>query len=591
MFKYFISILTTFLLSVSYAQTIIPAGNVFGTWTLVGSPYIVTGDIAISQLTIQAGVDVRFQNMAAVTVSGSIKAIGSLTLPVTFEADDTTGWSNFSLAAGGFEGIILNAGPSDTSIFDYCVLKDTKDLPFQQAYGLCGNGCYFELLHSEICHNYNYSCGAAITVFAGSSPLISNNSIHDNIGNSAGAIEIQESHGVISLNNIFNNTSTTGGAIHCWSIADPTGPMIIENNIHHNHSNIDGGGIKINNGKGTIERNIISFNTSGRAGSGIYVADSRAKIFSNRICNNTDTINSFTCGITDGGGGIYISNGGSNDTAFVCNNVIANNNTSFRGGGIRLLSGTAIIENNDIVYNLCSNSPVGFYSGGLDLLDSSYAMVRNNIFWGNRAYDSNNNLDSVQVCSLQNDTLTLEYNFAEVSALGGAFFGSSTQVNGNQASNIAVLGLNPNLVAPTAGAGISFDATIANWRLSFGSPCIDVGTLTYLSWSPQQFDVYDSIRISGSSIDIGASEYPSTSGIIEYAKKSIVIFPNPTMDILYMTFGNSNTEIRITDMLGNTILNQKYGNGIEVGSLASGIYFVSFQDENGILQTERFMKQ
>jgi len=43
------------------AQTTIPGGNVSGTWTVVGSPYLVQGNITIlaqSVLTIEASVEV-----------------------------------------------------------------------------------------------------------------------------------------------------------------------------------------------------------------------------------------------------------------------------------------------------------------------------------------------------------------------------------------------------------------------------------------------------------------------------------------------------------------------------------------------------
>ena len=56
----------TFLLAGTavVAETIVPAGDVFGTWTAGGSPYLVQGNIMVpggSILTIEPGVDVSFQ--------------------------------------------------------------------------------------------------------------------------------------------------------------------------------------------------------------------------------------------------------------------------------------------------------------------------------------------------------------------------------------------------------------------------------------------------------------------------------------------------------------------------------------------------
>ena len=53
-------ILTTGL----FAQTPVPAGDVSGTWSTTGSPYLIQGDIQIQQgatLTIEPGVSVEYQ--------------------------------------------------------------------------------------------------------------------------------------------------------------------------------------------------------------------------------------------------------------------------------------------------------------------------------------------------------------------------------------------------------------------------------------------------------------------------------------------------------------------------------------------------
>ena len=47
-----------------YSQTIIPAGPIYGTWTLAGSPYLIEGETTIpndSTLTIEPGVLVEWQ--------------------------------------------------------------------------------------------------------------------------------------------------------------------------------------------------------------------------------------------------------------------------------------------------------------------------------------------------------------------------------------------------------------------------------------------------------------------------------------------------------------------------------------------------
>ena len=62
------------------------------TWTLAGSPYVVTGSIIVNSgvsLTIEAGVEVRFDSGKGIQVDGALIAKGTPTQPITFTA--TTG--------------------------------------------------------------------------------------------------------------------------------------------------------------------------------------------------------------------------------------------------------------------------------------------------------------------------------------------------------------------------------------------------------------------------------------------------------------------------------------------------------------------
>ena len=60
---------------ISNAQTVIPPGDVSGTWTLGGSPYEIQGEITIpdsSTLTIEPGVLVEFQGHYKLIVEGRL---------------------------------------------------------------------------------------------------------------------------------------------------------------------------------------------------------------------------------------------------------------------------------------------------------------------------------------------------------------------------------------------------------------------------------------------------------------------------------------------------------------------------------------
>ncbi|MEJ2105036.1 MAG: hypothetical protein P8X47_10735, partial [Ignavibacteriaceae bacterium] len=91
----------------SNAQTIVPPGNISGTWTMAGSPYQIQGDITIPNLetlTIEPGVSVIFEGYYTLNVQGQLLAIGDETGIITFTVDDTTGFYNPNTTAGGWNG-------------------------------------------------------------------------------------------------------------------------------------------------------------------------------------------------------------------------------------------------------------------------------------------------------------------------------------------------------------------------------------------------------------------------------------------------------------------------------------------------------
>jgi hypothetical protein len=74
------------------------------TWTAANSPYIVTGTVTIldtGSLTVEAGVEVRFQWATGLVAEGPLTAIGGPTAPVTFTTDleppEPLAWNGISL--------------------------------------------------------------------------------------------------------------------------------------------------------------------------------------------------------------------------------------------------------------------------------------------------------------------------------------------------------------------------------------------------------------------------------------------------------------------------------------------------------------
>ncbi len=77
--------------SLGFAQvvctTTVPGGSLGGAaWTLAGSPYCVEGDISVSLLTIDPGVEVYVDGEFQINVVSRITAIGTEEMPILFSA-------------------------------------------------------------------------------------------------------------------------------------------------------------------------------------------------------------------------------------------------------------------------------------------------------------------------------------------------------------------------------------------------------------------------------------------------------------------------------------------------------------------------
>lgn len=119
----------------SEATTIINGGNLNGTLTLAGSPYVVTGSVNVTTtLTVQAGVVIRFRSVTGMYVSGSLVTQGTNVQPVTLTADaDTTGGHP---TAGNWYGLIGSGG---TFTLAYTTISYGGQSGYSDLYGSAGS--------------------------------------------------------------------------------------------------------------------------------------------------------------------------------------------------------------------------------------------------------------------------------------------------------------------------------------------------------------------------------------------------------------------------------------------------------------------
>jgi len=108
MFIFLIMLMLSVVLS---AQTTIPGGNVSGTWTVVGSPYLVQGNITIapqSSLTIDAGATVYIAHDSKITVEGTLMVNGTSSSEVLFASPGGGDWAGIVFI--NVDGSTISAG-------------------------------------------------------------------------------------------------------------------------------------------------------------------------------------------------------------------------------------------------------------------------------------------------------------------------------------------------------------------------------------------------------------------------------------------------------------------------------------------------
>ena len=88
------------------ASTTVPAGEVSGTWSVEGAPYVVQGDVEIPDgetLVIEPGVTVQFETNAGLSANGTLTAVGTAASLIRFTSAQT------SPSPGDWDGLALRS--------------------------------------------------------------------------------------------------------------------------------------------------------------------------------------------------------------------------------------------------------------------------------------------------------------------------------------------------------------------------------------------------------------------------------------------------------------------------------------------------
>mgnify|MGYP000943136033 CR=1 FL=1 len=123
-----ISIIFLFLTIYILADTTYVSGNVSGTWTTDGSPYLVTNNLVLQpsdSLTIDPGVEVKFDGYYRFDIFGTFLAIGTESDSILFTKNGSTNWASLNFADAS----------NDSNRLEYCRIEYGSYSGYEPYYG------------------------------------------------------------------------------------------------------------------------------------------------------------------------------------------------------------------------------------------------------------------------------------------------------------------------------------------------------------------------------------------------------------------------------------------------------------------------
>lgn len=231
-------------------------GNVSGTLSVNNAPFLVTGDLTISDgdtLMIDAGVALFFQDDTKLNSEGIIIAEGTMSDPIIFTSF-LTGWLGITIT-----------NQINPSTFKYCIIREV----YQQTNDPLTHGA-IEISNSNV--------------------MVENCTFNLNSCIYGGGLFVSNSIAVIK-NNIFrdNDAEVYGGAMFLRS----SNAVIINNTIYNNSCYNFGGGVVLQNPVTTnIQNNIFFSNFS-------FTGDDRISILAGDLSNVNEQYNYLAVGPMD----------------------------------------------------------------------------------------------------------------------------------------------------------------------------------------------------------------------------------------------------------------------------------------------------
>ncbi len=299
------------------------------------------------------------------------------------------------------------------------------------------------------------------------------------------------------VDNVATSTAKGGGGIYLFNLLGSSPAWQLTGGaVSRNQTPKDGGGIFAGSSHdGMISNVVVSDNTAGGLGGGIYV--------SSNYSNEFKVVNSFFYGNQGYSGG-----GAACSCALVLENCVISNNyaATSDGGGARLIYYLGIpgLRNCLIVRNTCVGKGGGVYITGTTTVENCTIALNtasnNAIAGGGLYFNTGTNilvLNTICYSNLTPNTSDSGTNLARSSAAVGYLFsyGCTTPTNDLPGSN--------NVASAPLFAG----QNNGDYRLTPGSPCVDAGLNQ--PWMAGAMDLDGRLRLDrlARRVDMGCYEF------------------------------------------------------------------------------------
>jgi len=347
---------------IASAQTEV-AGEVSGVWNTDGSPYIAIDSIIVSagdELTIEPGVEVRFEEHVPILVYGLLRAVGTEEDSVYFvsiDPENDVRWAGIQFSEAD-DGCII--------AFAYISGAGWAGGAPQEARGILIHRSSLVVRNCLItnCMGYN----SVIWAWWAPEAVIENNTIEGNVRTAIWC----SGEGLTTISgNLIRENAGYGIDAYGSVTAHIESNQVLDNGR---------AGILLRNTISIVENNTISGNARG----GISSTAGRAVIKGNVISGNETT---------GSGGGLVVGSG----HAIVAGNVFVGNIAQRSGGGVSLGGEDQIHFYNNIVFgNRSEDSPGGIVVGR----DCRHS-IQNCVLWDNRGDDINRNYANIGFSDVQ----------------------------------------------------------------------------------------------------------------------------------------------------------------------------------------------